>query len=136
MTGSADRLQRWIFLLTAGFLFTAVALRSALSFADDIFATQVLLLLLVWLVLLVLEAIAAPRWASLLPLYMIAQTAIVVALMARTVEGDFYAVLFAVLSMQATERLGWKTALLLIALFAPLTALPLTLHVRPVSASH
>ena len=58
---------------------------------------------------------------------MIAQTAIVVALLTRTVEGDFYAVLFGILSMQAVQRLGWKTALLWIALFTPLTALPLTL---------
>ena len=127
MTGSADRLHRWIFLLTAGFLFSAVALRSALSFADDAFATQALLLLLIWLVLLALEAVVTPRWPSLFPLYMIAQTAIVVALLTRTVEGDFYAVLFGILSMQAVQRLGWKTALLWIALFTPLTALPLTL---------
>ena len=128
MTDSADRLDRSIFLLTAGALFTASCLRSVLSMAGDALLTEVLLLLLAWLALLVVEAVVTPRWSSFFPLYMTAQTAIVVLLLLAVVEsGDFYAVLFGVLSMQAAQRLDWRSALLWIALFAPLTALPLTL---------
>jgi signal transduction histidine kinase len=127
MTGSADRLNRSIFLLTAGALYAAACLRSILSLAGDALLTEVLLLLLAWLILLVVEAVVTPRWSSFFPLYMTAQTAIVVVLLARVESGDFYAVLFGVLSMQAAQRLGWRSAALWIALFAPLTVLPLTL---------
>ncbi|MFA4965207.1 MAG: histidine kinase [Thermoleophilia bacterium] len=126
MTGSAARLHRWIFLLTAGLLYAAVTLRSLLS-VGDAWLTQVLLLLLAWLALFVLEAYVTPRWQSFFPLCMIAQTAIVVVLLARTESGDYCAVLFGILSMEAMQRLGRKSALLWIALFTPLTALPLTL---------
>ena len=61
MTGSADRLSRWIFLLTAGFLFTATVLRSVLAFAGDPYLIEVLLLLLAWLVLFALEVSATAR---------------------------------------------------------------------------
>jgi signal transduction histidine kinase len=127
MTDSTDRLDRSIFLLTAGALFAASCLRSVLSLTGDALLTEVLLLLVAWLALLAGEAFVTPRWPSFFPLYMTAQTAIVVVLLLAGVDsGDFYAVLFGVLSMQAAQRLGWRSALLWIALFAPLTALPLT----------
>lgn len=127
MTGSADRLYRSIFLLTAGLLFAAAALRSVVSLSGDPLLSEVLLLLAVWLALLVLEAVVTPRWASFCPLALAAQTVVVVVLMGRVWHGDFYAILFGVVSMRATQRLGWQTTVLWIALFAPLTALALSL---------
>jgi signal transduction histidine kinase len=50
-----------------------------------------------------------------------------VALLARAEFGDYFSVLFGILSMQATLRLGWKTAVIWVVLFIPLTGLPLTL---------
>ena len=127
MTDSANRLHRWILLLTAGFLYAATALRTVLSFRDDAFLTDALLLLLLWLALFAVEGVLTVRWPSFFPLYMASQTAIVVVLLARTESGDFYAVLFGILSMQAMRRLGWRTALMWLGLFTPLIALPLTL---------
>ena len=127
MTGSADRLYRSIFLLTAGLLFAAAALRSVVSLSGDPLLSEVLILLAVWLALLVLEAVVTPRWASFCPLALAAQTVVVVVLMGRVWHGDFYAILFGVVSMRAMQRLGWQTTFLWIALFAPLTALALSL---------
>jgi signal transduction histidine kinase len=127
MTGSADRLYRSIFLLTAGLLFAAAALRSVVSLSGDPLLTEVLLLLAVWLALLVLEAVVTPRWASFCPLALAVQTVVVVVLMGRVWHGDFYAILFGVVSMRAMQRLGWKTTFLWIALFTPLTVLALSL---------
>jgi signal transduction histidine kinase len=127
MTDSADRLYRSIFLLTAALLFAAAALRSVLSLSGDPLLTEVLLLLTVWLALLVLEAVVTPRWASFCPLALAAQTVLVVVLMGRVWHGDFFAILFGVVSMRAMQRLGWKTTFLWIALFTPLTALALSL---------
>jgi signal transduction histidine kinase len=128
MIASVNRLHRWIFLLTAGFLFTAAVLRSVLSFAGEALLMASLLLLLAWALLFALEAAVTPRRPSLFPLYLLAQAVILVVLLASTGDsGDFYAVLFGVLSMQAMQRLGWRTALLWIALFTPLIGLTLTL---------
>jgi signal transduction histidine kinase len=125
MTDSADLLYRWIFVLTAGLLFAAAALRSLLSLSGDALLT-VLFLLLVWLALLIMESAITPRWPAFFHLCTSAQTAIVVVLMAQVYHGDFYFVLFGVMSMRATQRLGWKAAFLWVALFTPLTALALT----------
>jgi signal transduction histidine kinase len=127
MSDPADRLHRRIFLLTAGFLFTAAVLRSVLSFAGDPYLAEVLLLLFGWAVLFGLEPLATARWRPSFDLYLVAQTAIVVVLLARADSGDFYAVLFGILSMQAMQRLGWKAAVAWIVIFTPLTALPLML---------
>jgi signal transduction histidine kinase len=134
MTASADRLHRGIFLLTAGLLFSAAALRSVLGFAGDDLLVQALVLLAAWLALFGLEAVVTPRWPSFFPLYLAAQTAIVVVLLSLSDFSDFYAVLFGVMSMQAVQRAGWKTALLWIALFTPLTALALTFGYDPPEA--
>jgi signal transduction histidine kinase len=125
MTDSADLLYRWIFVLTAGLLFAAAALRSLLSLSGDALLT-VLFLLLVWLALLIMESAITPRRPAFFHICTSAQTAIVVVLMARVYHGDFYFVLFGVMSMRATQRLGWKAAFLWVALFTPLTALALT----------
>lgn len=127
MTGSADRLYRSIFLLTAGLLFAAAVLRSVVGLSGDPLLAEVLLLLAVWLGLLVLEAFLTPRWASFCPPALAAQAVVVVVLMGRVWHGDYFAILFGVVAMRAMQRLGWKTTFLGIALFVPLTVLALSL---------
>ncbi len=134
MTGSADRLYRSIFLLTACLLFAVTVLRSVVRLSGDPLLSDVLLLLAVWLVLLVLEAVVTPRWASFCPVVLAALTVVVVVLMARVWHGDFYAILFGVVSMRVMQRLGRKATLLWIALFASLTALALSLSYDLVQA--
>ena len=70
-----------------------------------------------------------PRWASFCPLALAAQTVVVGAVLpsGASWHGDFYAILFGVVSMRTMQRLGWQTTFLWIALFAPLTALALSL---------
>ena len=64
-------------------------------------------------------------------LYLLLQTALVFALLSLSDSTDFFAVLFAVLSMQLVQRWPLKQACVCIALFAPLTALGIYRRVRP-----
>ena len=123
MKRSADRSYQWIFYLTAGFLFGAVLLRSLLVYRNDPELWPVLGLLAVWLVLFASEAAISPRWPRYFPIYLALQTGLVVVLLARPGRRDYFAVLFAVLGMQAMQRLNPKTGALWIGLFTPLTAL-------------
>jgi len=134
MTGSAERLYRSIFLLTAVLLFAAAALRSVLGLSGDPLLAEVLLLLASWLGLLVLDAAVTPRWAPFCPLALAVQTVVVVVLMGRVWHGDFYAILFGVVAMRAMQRLGWQVTFSWIALFAPLTVLALSLSYDVVEA--
>jgi signal transduction histidine kinase len=128
MKRSADWAHQWIFYLTAGFLFGAVLLRSLLVYGvgyngrNDPELGPVLGLLAVWLVLFASEAAISTRWPRYSPIYLALQTVLVVALLARPGRRDYFAILFAMLGMQAMQRLNSKTGALWIGLFAPLTA--------------
>ena len=126
MTASAERLHRPVLLLTAGLLFTAALLRSVLSMGGDEQLVEALVLLAAWLAMFAVSGVFGVRWTTVFPLVLIAQTCVLVVLMARVGSGDFYGVLFGVMSMQAAQRLGLKTTLLWIALFSLLTALALS----------
>ena len=130
MKRSADLSSQWIFYLTAGLLFGAAVLRSLLIFRDNPILSQVLGLLMTWLVLFSSEATlsrkwSAQVWARYFAIYLLLQTIVMVVLLSRPGFTDFFAVLFAILSMQAVQRLTLRQAALVIGLFAPLTTLPL-----------
>jgi signal transduction histidine kinase len=112
-----------VFYLTAAFLFSATLLRCMLTLGGDSVRRQALLLLAAWIVLFVAEQLLPRRWAWVFTLYLIAQTTLVVALLSLPASRDFFAVLFAVLSMQVVRRWPLRPACVCIGLFAPLSAL-------------
>jgi signal transduction histidine kinase len=121
MKRPANWLHQWIFNLTAGFLFGAVLLRTLLVYRNNPELVPVLGLLAVWLALFASEAAISPRWPRYFPIYLAIQTGLVVVLL--TLPQDYFAVLFALLGMQAMQRLNPKPGALWIGLFTPLTAL-------------
>ena len=123
MKRSADWAHQWIFYLTAGFLFGAVLLRTLLVYRNNSELGQVLGLLAVWLALFASEAAISPRWPWYSPIYLAVQTGLVVVLLAQPDRRDYFAVLFALLGMQAMQRLNPKPAALWIGLFTPLMVL-------------
>ncbi len=125
MKRSTEWSSQWIFYVTAGFLFGAAVLRSLLIFRDSPALSQILGLLMTWLVLFASETAISRKWSGYFAIYLALQTGVVVLLLSRPGFTDFFAVMFAVLSMQVMQRLNLRQAALVIGLFAPLTAAPL-----------
>ncbi len=114
--------QRWVFTLTVAFLYTAAVLRSVLAF-DDGGRLLALVLLLVWLVLVLLEPALSRRWRPWFALNVVLQAAAIAVALTLSDSSDFFAILLAVPSMQATMRWRVRDAGVLIGLFALLTGL-------------
>jgi len=123
MKGSADWAHQWIFYLTAGFLFGAVLLRTLLVYRNNPELGRVMGLLAVWLALFASEAAISPRWSRYPPVYLALQTGLVVVLLAQPGRRDYFAALFALLGMQAMQRLNPKLGALWVGLFTPLIVL-------------
>ncbi len=119
MSPFSDRSYIWVFYASAGLLFAGVVLRSVLVLEDGTVLLEALLLLLAWLVFFASEPLISKRWGTWSILYMVLQIGIVVGLFLLPGDEDFFAVLFAVLSMQALQRFGRLGALWLVA-FIPL----------------
>ncbi|HET7091278.1 MAG TPA: sensor histidine kinase [Anaerolineae bacterium] len=116
----------WIFYLTAGLLFGAAMLRSLLYYGGTPVISQVLGLLMVWLVLLIAsETAISRRWSRYFPIYLILQSALIFALLLMPDASDFFAVLFWILSMQIMRRFSPSQGAVWIGLFTPLMTLPL-----------
>jgi signal transduction histidine kinase len=118
MKRSADWSHQWIFYLTTGFLFGAVLLRSLLVYRTGPNLWPLLGLLAIWLALFSSEAAISSRWPRYFPIYLVLQTGLVAILL--TWPQDYFAALFAVLGMQAMQRLNPKLGALWIGLFTPL----------------
>ena len=132
-TGSGTKSYTTVFYVTSAFLFTATLLRSVLTLTEDAVRVQSLLLLVVWLVLFVAEELLSSRKPWLFSLYVLLQTAVVIALLSQPAPTDFFAVLFAPLSMQLVQHWPLKRAGVCIAVFVPLTALGINQNYDPVS---
>lgn len=130
MKHSIDWSSQWVFYLAACFLFGAVVLRSLLIFQDSPARIPIAGLLIVWLLLFAGETVlsvtgSAPGRTAFFAIYVGLQTGVVVRLLSQPGFTDFFAVLFALLSMQMMQRLQSRQAAIVIGLYAPLTALPL-----------
>ena len=123
MSPSSDRSYIWVFYTSAGFLFASAVLRSLLVIESETVLREALLLLLFWLGLFASERAISRRWSPWPTVYMVLQTAIVFGLFLLPGDDDFFAALFAVLSMQALQRFGFRGAAWL-AVFALLMLLP------------
>jgi signal transduction histidine kinase len=130
--------NRWTvearYYLTAGVLIGAAVLRAILSYQDQPSLVSVLLLLMLWLVCFVGEHFVTRRWPLTFPLYVILQTALIVALLSKPLNPDYFAVLFSVLSMQITQRFRPKIAALWIAIFSIAMFVPL-MRVYPLGST-
>jgi len=125
MSRSRDRSHLWVFYTCAGLLFAGAVLRAPLGIDDGGTLLAALLLLLLWLALFVSETFISRAWRQWFNVYLVLQTVIVVALLSLPGSYDFFAVLFGVLAMQALQRYGLQLGAVCVALFVPLTTLPL-----------
>lgn len=131
MSRSRFRSYRWVFYTSAGFLFAGAVLRAVLLIEDGAVLARALLLLLAWLVLFLSEIFLPRFWYRWFAAYLVLQCIIIVSLLLVPGTADFFAVLFAVLAMQALQRYGTWSGAAWIALFVPLTAVPLLGDFRP-----
>jgi signal transduction histidine kinase len=110
-----------------------VLLRSLLIYRGTRVLATVLLALALWTVLFVLEALASRRWPGSTAVFIALQSALIVYLMAGlNLDGfDFFAVLFAVLSMQLMTQRPAREAAIWMTLFVVLMGIPLLLRYGP-----
>ena len=125
MKRSADGSRQWIFLLTTVFLFGAVLLRSLLVYQNTPMLGRALGLLTAWLALFVSESYISGRWSGYITLYLALQAGLIGAMLLTPGSADFFAALFAILSMQMMQRLSARAGAVWIGLFALLTGLTL-----------
>jgi signal transduction histidine kinase len=130
---NSNWLHRQVYFLAAGFMFVAVVLRTILIFQNYPFLGQVLLSLAAWLFLFVVTSLLAARrpWFQTV---CIALECGLILLMLLITEQDFFAVLFAITSMQAMQRNSPRTIGILIGLLALLTFLALFGAIGPLQA--
>jgi signal transduction histidine kinase len=132
MKRSADSSQ-WVFLLTVAFLFGTVLLRSLLLYQDSPVLGQVLGLLMAWLVLFASEMAISRRRPGVFPIYLMFQTVLVSVFLWKTdfPEYDYFAILFAILSMQVMQRLPLKSGVVWLGSSTLLMALPMVTRDGP-----
>ncbi len=120
-----DRANVWLFYFSVALLVGTTLLRALVRLQHTSDLLLVLSLLGVWVLLLVAEALAEGRWPAGVHVYLGSQAALTVALFQHAAGEDFFAALFAVLSMQALLRLTPRWGALWIGVFAALMAIPM-----------
>jgi signal transduction histidine kinase len=116
--------QRWVFMVTVAFFYTATVLRAVLENenGDRVFALG---LLAVWLVLLLTEPTLTRLWRPYFAVCVGLEAFVVAALLPLSGGSDYFAILLTVPCMQAAQRWGPRATAVLIGLFAMLTGLQL-----------
>jgi signal transduction histidine kinase len=117
-------LHRSIYYLAAGFMIIAAALRALIIFRESYLLDRVLLLLAVWLIFFIGNALLAPRLPWSTAVFLATEAGLILFLLLTT-DQDFFAVLFAILGMQAMQRYSPRVVGVLIGLSALLTFLVL-----------
>ena len=134
MAGPARRdpsaAQRWVFTLTAAFLYGAALFRSLLEF-DGSQLGLVMMLLAASAALLVAESLISRRWPPFFVVYVALQAVVIGILLGRSSGSDYFAILLVVPSMQAMQRWEPRWALALIAAFAALIGLGVRVELGP-----
>lgn len=120
-----DRTNVWLFYLAVALLVGATLLRALVRLQNAPDLVTVLCLLGAWLALLVAEALTAGRWPAWVHVYLGSQAALTYALFQHAAGEDFFAALYAVLSMQSLLRLTPRWGALWIGVFAVLMAIPM-----------
>ena len=117
-------LRRWIYYLATGFLFAAVILRSVLVFQDSPDPGQIILLLAACLLVFIGNILLAGRYTGI-SVILICLEVILVLVLLLTTRVDFFAILFAILSMQAMQQFPPRLGGAFIGMVAVLTFLTL-----------
>src|SRR3990170_2214432 len=136
MPGSDDRSLPWIASLPAGLLLGSVPLRALLGLQGHSVLVPVLIVLGVWLALFVAEPTIHRRQPRVFPAYVALQSALAFFLMAGLSirSPDFFALLFAGLSMQVLRRAPAAAGAAWLGLFTILVAVPLLRTYGPAEA--
>ena len=119
----SDRSSQWIFYLVASFTLGAVFLRSILIYQDSPDLLWVLGLLLFFSVLFATEPAISKVWSKYFPIYLLLQTGSIFALLGMPGYPDFFAGLFAILSIQVMLHLSLRIWVVWNALCTLVTAL-------------
>jgi signal transduction histidine kinase len=117
-------LHRWIYYLAAGLLFSATALRTYFIFKDTPYLGKALPLLAAWLLLFLGNIILSRRLAWSTILFLGLEASLILYLLVASGE-DFFAILFAILGMQAMQRYSPREVTILISICAVSTFLAL-----------
>jgi len=116
----------WVYFLAVSLEFAAVLLRSLLVYsAMPGVLDRTLVLLAGWLILFISEPAISRRWNGYFPVYLVLQSALLVTLLFNPDPPDYFAILFAALSMRVMQHLHLRPGILCVALFTPVTAFPL-----------
>ena len=129
MNRSASWTYPGIFYLTVSLVYGSVLLRSLVTYQKNPLLGQILILLFMWLVLFITsETTISHKWQRAFSIYLVLQTILVFILIFRpgSHDFDFYAVLYAILSMQIMQRFDIKAGVAWISLFAILMIFSLT----------
>lgn len=130
---ASERSYFWVLYTSAGFLFAGVVVRSLLVVNRGVLPSA-LALLGAWLALLVCMALIPGEWTPWSIAYLVLQTGIVVGLLLLRGDEDFFVVLFAVLSMQAVQRFGFRWGVPWLVLFAALMMIAFLADLAPAQA--
>jgi signal transduction histidine kinase len=125
----------WVYTLTVSLLFLAATLRTLLIYSQmpDVLNRD-LALLAVWLALFLGEPAITRRWRRLFNIYLAILAALVALMLLSPDPGDYFAILFAPLSMRALQQLGPRPGVYWVAAFSALILIPLVHTVGPINA--
>ena len=126
MKRSTD-VSQWVFHLTVAFLFGTVLLRSLLIYQNSPVLGQVLGLLMAWLIMFIGETAISRRWPKVFPIYLLLQTTLAYVFLWKPdfPDYDYFAILFAILSMQIMQRLTLRSGVIWLVSSALLMMLPM-----------
>ena len=127
--------QTWLYYTCAGLLSAGVLIRTPLTVEDAEMVAVALSLFCAWLVLLVCEPFISKALRGWPVCFLTLQAAIVTALLLLPVSNDADAVLFGVLAMYAVQHLRFWAGVAWVAVFIPLTAIPMALNYSPSQAA-
>lgn len=131
MNTPGDGSQKWFLFLVIGSLFGATLLRGLIQYWGSNELLRVLLTMGAWLVIFILEPRVTKRYVWFFPVYLMIQSGLVVSILMigkyQLGSSDYFAVLFAILSIQIIRRYDLRRSILLIALFTPAMIIGLSL---------
>ncbi len=123
---ASKRIYQTVYYLAAGLLYAAILLRSLLLYESTPYLGLVLTLLISWLVLFLVATALSSRLGKWFHIYLGVQTVLVCVLIYYPYlnEYDYFAILFAVLGMQAFRFLNERAGIAWIKSFLVLIAIP------------
>jgi signal transduction histidine kinase len=117
MNRFAEWSHQWIFYIMSGLFWGSALLRSLVAYRVQPVFALVAFLLLAFLILYAIEELAA-RSSWFFPIYLLIQIILIVLLLRMPYPTDYFAVLFAVLSMQVFQRLRVSLGAIFLGFFA------------------